>query len=78
MYTDGYRGLKILRATDTRKQYDYIMDNKVDYIVIDQNKIYRDDARDYLLPLVRDYPDSFEMVYLSHEKPETSVYKVIR
>ena len=78
MYTNGLRGLKLLVTTDTRRQYNYIMDNKVDYIVIDRNKIYRDDASDYLLPLVRDYPDSFEMAYLSHEKPETSVYKVIR
>ncbi len=78
MYTNGLRGLKLLITTDTRRQYNYIMDNKVDYIVIDRNKIYRDDARDYLLPLVRDYPDSFELGYLSREKPETWVYKVKR
>lgn len=78
MYTHGLRGLKLLITADTRRQCNYIMDNKVDYIVIDRNKIYRDDARDYLLPLVRDYPDSFELVYLSQEKPETWVYKVKR
>ena len=78
MYTDGYRGLKLLRATDTRKQYDYIMDNKVDYIVIDQNKIYRDDTRDYLFPLVWDYPDSFKMAYASPKNPRTYVYRVNR
>lgn len=78
MYTHGLRGLKLLITADTRRQYNYIMDNKVDYIVIDQNKISRDDARDYFLPLVRDYPNSFEMVYLSREKPQTWVYKVNR
>lgn len=78
IYTQGLRGLKLLRDKDATKQYGYIMDNKVDYVVIDQNKIYRDDARDYLLPLVRDYPDTFEMVYLSPEKPQTWVYKVKR
>lgn len=69
MYTNGLRGLELLITTDTRRQYNYIMDNKVDYIVIDWNKIYRDDARDYLFPLVQDYRDSFTMAY---------VYKVNR
>ncbi|HCD39018.1 MAG TPA: hypothetical protein DEQ77_09955 [Candidatus Omnitrophica bacterium] len=78
VYTQGLRGVKLLRTTDTRAHYAYIMDTKVDYIVIDQNKIYRDDARDYLLPLVRDYPDNFEKVYASPMKPQTYVYKVIR
>lgn len=77
-YTEGLRGVRLLRTSDTREHYTYIINNKVDYIVIDQNKIYRDDARDYLLPLVRNYPDSFTMVYVNPQKPETYVYKVNR
>lgn len=78
VYSGGLKGLKLLRTRNTRAQYAYVMDNKVDYIVIDQNKIYRDDARDYLAPLVEDYPGSFEMAYASSNEPRTHIYKVKR
>jgi len=78
VYTSGLKGLKFLRTLDTAAQYEYIMANKADYLVIDQNKIYRDDARQYLNPLVRAYPDMFELAYVTDITPQTFVYRVKR
>ncbi|MFA5118437.1 MAG: glycosyltransferase family 39 protein [Candidatus Omnitrophota bacterium] len=78
IYTDGLRGIKFMLSTDTRAQYEYIKSNKVDYFIIDRNKIYRDSASDYLLPLVFDYPDSFKRVFVSPENPKAYVYQVVR
>jgi hypothetical protein len=75
VYTGGYRGLGLLRTVDVRAQYEFISKNDINYIVIDQNKIFRDDARNYLLPLVDYYKDKFEKVYASGY-PETLIYKV--
>ncbi len=78
VYTNGYRGLRFLRTKNTEKQYKYIIENGIEYIIIDQNKIYLDDARDYLIPLINDYKDSFELVYVTPEKPKTWIYRVKR
>jgi 4-amino-4-deoxy-L-arabinose transferase-like glycosyltransferase len=78
VYTGGIKGLRLLRNKDTKKQYEYIVNNKADFIIIDQNKIYRDDSRDYLVPLVRDYQSSFQKVYESVKQPKTLIYKVIK
>jgi hypothetical protein len=78
VYTAGLKGLKFLRTLDTTEQYEYIMASKADYLVIDQNKIYRDDARQYLEPLVQAYPDMFEPVYVTDIMPQTYVYRVKR
>ncbi|MFA6216186.1 MAG: glycosyltransferase family 39 protein [Candidatus Omnitrophota bacterium] len=78
MYTDGLRGIKFMLTTDTRAQYEYITSSNVDYFIIDQNKIYRDSACDYLLPLVFDYPDRFKRVFVSPENPKAYVYQVVR
>ncbi len=78
IYTDGLRGIKFMLTADTRAQYEYIKSSNVDYFIIDQNKIYRDNACDYLLPLVFDYPDSFKRVFVSPESPKAYVYQVVR
>ena len=78
LYTDGYRGMKFLMTSDLERQYVYIMDNKINYIIIDHNKIYRDKATDYLFPLVSKYKESFESVHVTSLYPQTHIYKVIR
>jgi hypothetical protein len=78
MYTSGLKGLKFLRTPDVAAQHKYIMAIKADYLVIDQNKIYRDDARQYLEPLVRAYPDMFELAHVTDITPQTYVYRVKR
>jgi len=78
VYSKGYRGLKFITIKDTKRQLEHVMSNKVDYIIIDRNKIYRDDARDYLLPLVVKYKDSFEKVYAGAQEPVTYIYRVKR
>jgi len=78
IYTDGYRGSKFLRTADIERQYIYVRDNKIDYIIIDHNKIYRDKATDYLFPLVSKYKESFERVHVTSLYPQTHIYKVIR
>lgn len=78
VYTSGLKGIKFLRSLDTTAQYKYILASKADYLVIDQNKIFRDDARQYLEPLVQAYPDRFELEYVTDIKPQTSVYRVKR
>lgn len=78
VYSNGYRGLKFITTKDTKRQFDHIISRRVDYIIIDRNKIYRDDARDYLLPLVEKYKDRFEKVYAGVQEPHTYIYRVKR
>lgn len=77
VYTAGRRGRIFLRTKDIQVQYKYILGNGVDYVIIDQALIYRDNARDYLVPVVNAYQDNFEKVYESDIEPKTYIYRVI-
>ena len=74
----GRRGLRFLRYSDPGRQMAEVSRNRVDYIVIDRNKIFRDDSRDYLLPLVSAYPGNFEKVFDSGGRENTLIYRVKR
>ncbi|MBU2257958.1 MAG: glycosyltransferase family 39 protein, partial [Candidatus Omnitrophica bacterium] len=76
VYADRRRVRTFIRTKDTKIQYQYIQGNKVDYVIIDAGRIYRDSSRDYLLPLVSAYKDKFEMVYESDIEPKTYIYRV--
>ncbi|MDD5729766.1 MAG: glycosyltransferase family 39 protein [Candidatus Omnitrophica bacterium] len=76
VYTNGIRGMKFIKTVDPKEQYSYILKNKADYLIIDQNKIYRDDSRDYLLPLVERYKEGFEKVYSGAGPVKTFIYRV--
>jgi hypothetical protein len=73
----GMQGLPLLMDRDTGKQLEYLDRTKADYVIIDRNKILRDDAREYLVPLVQAHGERFEKVYESPE-PVTLVYRVLR
>jgi len=77
-YTAGIRGLKFLRNNDKASQYRHIMKYRTDYCIVDNNVIYRDDAKQYLMPVVEAYPDSFELVYETQQLPRTLVYRIRR
>ncbi len=78
VYSGGLRGAGLLRDRDIRRQDAYVQKSSADFIVIDQTKIFRDDARDYLMPLVQAYPRRYALVYASAREPVTRVYRVDR
>jgi hypothetical protein len=78
IYTGVFRGVKFIRTADIDAQYRHFIACKVDYCIIDNNPIYRDDAKQYLLPLVQAYPDSFERMYVTGLTPVTQVYRMKR
>jgi 4-amino-4-deoxy-L-arabinose transferase-like glycosyltransferase len=77
IYT-GERGLRFLREKDTAKQLAHVLRAKPDYIIMDRNKMFRDDSRDYLLPLFKDYPGYFAEVFDSGGRQNTVIYRVKR
>ena len=77
IYT-GNRGLRFLREKDTAKQLAHVLSEKPDYIIMDRNKMFRDDSRDYLIPLFRAYPGRFEKVFDTGGRENTVIYRVKR
>lgn len=78
VYAPGLRGAVMLPVKDVAIQLKSINEGNVDYLVIDQNKVFRDDARDFLSPVVQKYPERFSLVYESPQGPITRIYKVNR
>lgn len=77
VYDRGRPGVKYLVTLDTEKQLSYLRENRAAYFVVDHIKIFTRDAGDYLLPLVRLYPGSFEKVYETAKKPSVAIYKIL-
>ncbi|MFH1507783.1 MAG: hypothetical protein ABIG46_05085 [Candidatus Omnitrophota bacterium] len=78
LYTRGIRGVSFIRRVDNSAQLNNVIKNNARYVIIDQVKIHRDTVRDYLLPMVKAYPDYFQKIYETRLEPKTVVYKVIR
>jgi hypothetical protein len=72
----GVKGEKFLPTKDTARQLVHLAHHQAAYFVIDRNKIYRDDSREYLVPLAQDYPERFEQVFATRAEPKTLIYRV--
>jgi hypothetical protein len=71
----GNRGIRWEEVADSKVHLKTIVDSRIDWVIVDRNKVFRESAADRLLPLMLSDSEEFELRYTTPTEPPAFVYR---
>jgi len=72
---NGQRGLRWESSPDPDLHRQALLQNRIRWIILDHNRLFRDTAAQLMTPLIQKYPSEFVLRFESSQKPSTRVYE---